>query len=359
MLELRERQGEDQRSLVEPNPGYAIADDDGEAPLVAAEVRLAAVFLATKVGALDSAASRCDGRLARHGMIVFVADHQEPPNNPERGQADPPQPAPETPEVVDAEIVEHASGSGASSASPTRPSSPVAPSGAPSGDEGQDAETFRQYQQFLEFQRFQEWQRRYGETPPTASAPRSSNRPTAKQRPWYRRALRLLRFGFVRKMLYLFVALLVAMYLYDSMFGGASDTPAGTNPPAPGDGGPTVFAPSPAQAVVMLYDSIATKPADTCLSLTDPARRAFAEAHNAPDCETAARRLHSRVKAPAVYKNPDGVRNALDVFENKAVFSACDLRVSGGPALGRFELTKQTSGGWMVSGYERDPNCQG
>ncbi|SDJ79319.1 hypothetical protein SAMN04487820_102119 [Actinopolyspora mzabensis] len=216
-----------------------------------------------------------------------------------------------------------------------------------------EEDAHREYQQFLEFQRFREMRRQYGDTPPVSE-------PTAAgsgKRPWYRRALRLLRFKFVRRLLYLLVLLLVLMYLYNSMFGGGGG--GGSNGSAPGgeESRSAMLQRSPTAAVRAVYDELANRPDTVCLLFDEDARSGFAAVHDAENCGAAARRLNERVAERLEYKNPDIDRNAVREFESEtggswARISSCDLGVSGGPRLGIFRLRQESSGGWLIDGYE-------
>ncbi|WP_438387108.1 hypothetical protein [Actinopolyspora saharensis] len=273
-----------------------------------------------------------------------MADHRDPSEHaesPDRESAS----AANPPEIVDAEVVPTPEES--RSEPPRREEPPTGPAGS------DDEEAFREYQQFLEFRRFQEWQRRYGDAPPPATTGGSPE--SARKRPWYRRALGLLRFKAVRRLLYLLVIVLVLMYLYSSLFGGGGrEAPQGASGGAGGGGGSSspVLQSSPRGAVISAYDLLASdSPEDVCLLFTDVAASDFAAARGAENCDAAAKAIGEEITDKYSYKNPGIARDAADEVGNRATLSSCDLQVSGGPRLGEFGMTRQGSGGWKISGY--------
>ncbi|SFT59296.1 hypothetical protein SAMN04487904_104105 [Actinopolyspora lacussalsi subsp. righensis] len=307
--------------------------------------------------------------------MITVVDHREPSERPPRHPPERTDGANDA-EPIDAEVVdEHPS-----ERAPARPSETfgttetfgasgtlgaggigdAAGTGGESGNAGTtrsgEEDAHREYQQFLEFQRFREMRRQYGDTPPVPD-------PTATgggKRPWYRRALRLLRFKFVRRLLYLLVLLLVLMYLYNSMFGGGGQASNGSSPGGE-ESRSAMLQRSPTAAVRTVYDELANRPDTVCLLFDGDARRAFADVHDAANCRAAARRLNERVTERLDYKNPEIDRNAVREFESEtggswARLSSCDLGVSGGPRLGVFRLRQESSGGWRIDGYQA-ANC--
>lgn len=275
------------------------------------------------------------------------------------------------PDVVDAEVVE-------ASAAPPTTSDSVAPPQRPAGA---DEEEFRQYQKFLEFQRFQEWQRKYGEDalpPPPGDA-----MPESVRRSWWKRALWRAGAKLVRRLIYLLVLLLVAAlafnWLMGALFGGGGTgngggggSESGEPPPRP-----QLRQADPEQAIVAVYDYLATddysnldpgRPPMVCLLFTPSAASAFASAHDAPDCGTAARRLHQQVTDPMTYKNPELGEDAVqevhnpkfggsDNAPNDAVVRSCRIGADGGPQLGDFGLRRESNGGWVIDSYERSSGC--
>jgi len=266
---------------------------------------------------------------------------------------------PDSAEIVEAEIVddEPPRSSAAGSASAARE-----PRTGPADDE-----EFRQYQQFLEFQRFQEWQRQQGSGGADTSAgspwPSGPAAPEPEQRrPWWRRALRLLRYKFVRRLLYLLIVLLVLYYLVSSMLasftggGGSGDSSPGTGG-APPNAAP-VAPGSPQRVVRALYNYVANQPEQACALFTETGKAAFAYSYGVGDCTTAAQRAHAQVATPASFGNPRVDQNVIVVAAGagQAQVDSCDLGVSGGKPLGKFRMTRQPNGGWQIDQYE-NPRC--
>ncbi|MGW5643098.1 hypothetical protein ACWEV3_25390 [Saccharopolyspora sp. NPDC003752] len=270
-----------------------------------------------------------------------VADqHESPrPNLPEK---------PRTAEVVDAEVVDSEV---VEADAPARPQQPA-----------DDAE-FRQYQQFLEFQKFREWQRSQdGEVavPPPAAPPAAT--PTTPKKAWWKRALGLLRYKLVRRLIYLLLALLLLNYLYNSVmtswFGSTGSDNGSTNTGAPPDSAP-MKARTPAEAVLDVYNLLrGDDPTVACAYFEASAKSGFAAAHQAPDCATAARRLHDQITIPGTYANPSFGENAVNIAGPDAQVLGCRMQVTGGPRLGSFKLTQQPDGGWAISAYAlQTPSC--
>jgi hypothetical protein len=277
---------------------------------------------------------------ARHGIMWGVAD----PNESHRDRrapddnAHPPEPA-GLPDVVDAEVVEE------------KPPATQSPDPTPSP---QDSEAFRQYQQFLEFQKFQEWQRQQdagGGTGPSGVAPG----PTP--RPWWKRALRLLRFKFIRRLLYLFLALVLIYSMINYYFGGSqSQDSSGNN--LPGNLNPALspVQGTPKDAIITVYTFLAYGDArTTCGIFTGPAGHEFATSNGGQDCPTAAQRLRSQVTDVNAYVNVKFTPDAVAPVQGEVKVSSCDVLVAGGPRLGTFHLRQQPNGGWLIDGYQGAP----
>lgn len=278
-----------------------------------------------------------------------VADQNES-HRPERGANLPAKPR--SAEVVDAEVVESAvvesavaesdvvAANGPATAASARPQQP-------------DDEELRQYQQFLEFQKFREWQQSRGgdaaTPPPTAS-------PTATpKKPWWKRALGLLRYKLVRRLIYLLLALLLLNYLYNSLttsfFGGSGDNTGTGSNGVPIDSVP-VKSENPQQVVRGVYNWLrGPSPERTCGLFDATGKSGFAAAHQAPDCTTAARQLHAQITDPNAYANPKFDHNAVTIVGPEAQVLGCRMQVNGGPRLGSFKLTQQPDGGWAISAY--------
>ncbi|SDX48669.1 hypothetical protein SAMN05216215_1011177 [Saccharopolyspora shandongensis] len=280
--------------------------------------------------------------MRRPGIMLGVADqHESPrpepgPNLPEKSR---------TAEVVDAEVVD----------------SEVVETDAPARPQqsADDAE-FRQYQQFLEFQKFREWQQSQGgdvAVPPPAVPPAA--KPQDPKKAWWKRALGLLRYKLVRRLIYWVLALLLALWLISylinqvtSFFGGSSGNGDGTsNGGVPVDSVP-VKSENPQQAVRGVYNWLrGPNPERTCDLFSDDGKSGFFQAHGASDCATAARQLHSQITDPNAYANPKFDHNAVTEIGSEAQVLGCRVRVNGGPRLGTFKLTKQPDGGWTISAY--------
>lgn len=281
------------------------------------------------------------------------------PHESRRREDDPPTPdkpdVPDTPdagvpEIIDAEVVD------------TTWRDPPNPASS-NTDVTLSAEEAASYQQFLEFQKFQqfqEWQRQHGTAPPSEApaAPRAA-------RPWWKRALLLLRFKAVRRLLYLVVVLFLLYTGYEHYFGGGGSHDRTAENHVPGNENPAVSpvqGANPADAVKAVYSSIATNaPAVVCAEFTPQAGTQFATASGAPDCPTAVRQLNGQVTNPTDYTdnaftafqfNPD----AVTVTGNgQAEVPACRLTVAGGPQLGSFHLHQLPNRGWQIDGYQGPP----
>ncbi|WP_433870329.1 hypothetical protein [Saccharopolyspora sp. CA-218241] len=200
------------------------------------------------------------------------------------------------------------------------------------------------YQEFLEFQRFKEWKRgQAGEPPGAPPAP-------PPKRPWWRRALGLLRYKFVRRLLYLLLFLLVVRMLIGYLFG--EDDDSGSDGGGPSGAAP-VISTSPQQAVRGAYNLLrGDDPGAACALFADSGKQAFALAYDAPDCPGAARAVRAQITEPGAFANPDFAHDAVEVAGDEAAAYACRIRSTGGPQLGSFGLTRQPDGGWLISAYD-------
>ncbi len=280
--------------------------------------------------------------------MVIVADPNEPTQRPQ-GQG--PQGQDPQDEILDAEIIDE----------PRRDDSRREQAAAgPSGFH--DDEEYRQYQEFLEFQKFREWQRNQGGDAARSSFTGETKRPReAQARPVWKRLLRLLRYKTVRRLLYLLVALLFAWWLLHYLLGDIMDNGASTGP---GGGVPgkqdfsTAPIPSadPATAVGGVYNYVAYNSAgDACALFNEAGRQAFANSYGAPSCEAAVQKIHADVADPVQYPNIKIGRDAETTAGTNSSVSSCELDVHGGPRLGRFHLTQNAKGGWLISGHEHEP----
>lgn len=271
----------------------------------------------------------------------------------QRPDAKPAAEAADSTEIVEAELVE-------TSAEADRQRAAPGPA---------DDEQFRQYQQFLEFQRFQEWQRQQGApaqdttsqgtTPPGPADGSESPRPPAQRVPAWKKVLRLLRYKFVRRMIYLVVILLVLYYLLHSLMVSFTGGSGGSSAPGTG-GGPQGVAPiapnEPDLAIYALYNYIGgNSPEQACALFTDSGKAAFAASYGTGDCPSAARQARAAVTEPAGYHDPMFF-NALQSTGTQTKVDSCAVQVSGGPALGTMRISRQPDGGWLIDQYA-PANC--
>lgn len=280
-------------------------------------------------------------------MMLCVVDPTEPQRDP--SSADDAR----LPEVVDAEVVEETS------------------TPAPADPRQDDAES-RQYQQFLEFQKFQEWQRQHG----TQDATSNFGPPQAeRKRPPWKRIMHGL--AVIRRLIYIVVLLLVAITAYNFFYGGGGDNEAKQQGGNQADPQPSNLPLAPKEAIIAVHDYLATeqysqaepgKQPIVCLLFDSAARASFANAHNAPDCASAAMKLNQQVTDPMGYKNPGFSEDAMRTnhnpafggqpdLENDAVVYSCRISADGGPRLGDFGLHREPDGGWIIDGYQFPPTC--
>lgn len=307
-------------------------------------------------------------------MMMSVADRNESHDTSGTGAAPGPEsPSADEPEIVDAEVV------------PTgEPGGDPAPLGGAAaspatGNSTTDDEEFRRYQEFLEFQRFREWQRSRGESPtdgpvaeaggrtggdvrirePDPSERASTDRP-GSARPGWKRALGLLRYKFVRRILYVLLILLLAPYALSSLVehylgAGSSGSGGGSgNGGVPADSVP-VKSTNPKQAVRGLYNWLGSSEPERVCGLFEPGgRAAFAQEHGAADCTSAARELNGQVTDANDYANPKFGPDAVTEVGDEAQVLGCRLQVSGGPQLGTFKFEREQDGGWAIAAYSTE-----
>lgn len=270
-----------------------------------------------------------------------------------------------TPEIVEAEVVEDGE--------PARrtPSADAAVGGATSGntagsssqprdDDPRDDEQFRQYQQFLEFQKFQEWQRQQGGSAGTGPGASGTGRGAGTGRTskrWWRYALLALRFRPVRWLLYLVLAFVLASLLIDHYFGSSEDSSSHTGTPGNQDPGLSpVISSAPKEAMIGLHNYLANQPEAACDLMNGSGQRQFAQGNNAPDCLSAVRDVHSRITNPAEFAIPKFEPNAIRQVPGDAAVSSCRITAEGGPKLGKFGLSQQKNGGWLIDSF-RPETC--
>lgn len=263
-------------------------------------------------------------------MMVGVGDQQQPREGSE------------PPEVIEGEAVEVESGKevargGDGASQSARPST-----GAGGTDD-------REYQEFLEFKKFKEWQATHG----GGTAP-------GAPRPWWKKALGLLRYKAIRRALYLLIALLLLNWAYNHYFGSnervdeenpvqAHRDHLHTNP---------IRQTKPMNAVRTVYDALATEPDKVCQKFTAEGRRGFARGNQAPDCQTAVDAITAQITEPMRFKNPNFTGAALDPAQGDDVtIRACDTQVTGGPNLGDFRLHREPTGGWVIVSLSAPAPC--
>ncbi|WP_145741372.1 hypothetical protein [Saccharopolyspora dendranthemae] len=239
------------------------------------------------------------------------------------------------PEIVDAEVVEVAERDRSPEPAP-RGDAPKASADPSSAD--------AEYQEFLEFKRFKEWQ---------ASQGGSTGAPAPEpEKPWWKKALGLLRYKWVRRILYVLIALLLLNLAYDHYFGDrGGSSGSGTGGGAPADTLP-MTAQNPQQAIRSVLNYLRAEPPEQACALFDAdGRNGFATAYGAPDCETAARGLNAKITDPNAYANPKFAHDAIVESGPDAQVPGCRIQVRGGPELGTFKLTRTPQGGWTISAY--------
>ncbi|WP_263249880.1 hypothetical protein [Saccharopolyspora rosea] len=223
-----------------------------------------------------------------------------------------------------------------------------------------DDEERRRYQEFLEFQefqRFREWQRTQAEGGADPRPPRTAA--TRTKKPWWKHLLGILRFKLVRRLLYLLLFIILLPYLVnyavrDVLGTGGSGGGDGTGGGAP-PGSTTQLQTDPQDAVRSVYTYLASTPAIACEMFDESGKAAFALAYGAPDCATAARKIHDQVTSQS-YRTPEFPEDAIETTATEAVAHGCRIKSAGGPPLGSFKLKRQANGGWIITAY--NPQCQ-
>jgi hypothetical protein len=91
---------------------------------------------------------------------------------------------------------------------------------------------------------------------------------------------------------------------------------------------------------------------------SDEPKKAFAEAFGASDCPAAVAKLKGQVTDVTTYRQLVFPQTMVTPPASGSVeVSSCALDVRSGPKLGKFVLTKQTSGAWAITGYTAEPSC--
>ncbi|XVV03335.1 hypothetical protein ACQPW3_39395 [Actinosynnema sp. CA-248983] len=159
------------------------------------------------------------------------------------------------------------------------------------------------------------------------------------------------------------LVLVLLSFAYDHYFGGDD-----TGDVAQSKGGKQGNQTAPSTpfgingTVGRLYSHVSQDISDRgCLLFADDgeAKKEFARAFRAPDCESAIHALKQQVTNVDLYQRPKFPDSATGTPSgNTAVVSSCEMEVSGGPRLGKFTLTKlEPSGSWVITGYQAEPAC--
>ncbi|HWC79440.1 MAG TPA: hypothetical protein VG756_05685 [Pseudonocardiaceae bacterium] len=138
--------------------------------------------------------------------------------------------------------------------------------------------------------------------------------------------------------------------------------------PAPGGAGAALPAPktesgelpkSPNDTVGDLYLFVAGNNADNACFLFDTATAAhFATAFHAPTCPAAITALNKQATDPTAYGYPNlSLLPEARPGQVSTTIDSCQFTVSGGPRLGTFALTRQSDGGWEITGYTAQSEC--
>ena len=145
----------------------------------------------------------------------------------------------------------------------------------------------------------------------------------------------------------------------------AEDNVSNNGGAPPGADIPRQLYPSPETAVSMVYRLMAEgSPAqNVCvLPFTQLGAQQFAKDFGAPSCEQAVQQLTTKITDTHAYAiAPIDMPYSVAHYSTKnlAIISSCDIGVHGGPSLGKFVLTQQSTG-WIITGHQRDPDpCPG
>jgi hypothetical protein len=179
---------------------------------------------------------------------------------------------------------------------------------------------------------------------------------------------KILRNKWLHRLLALIVLLLVGSWVLNHYFG---KDPNETDKQAERPGTlqrKKVPIPNPEDTVHFVYQNTAdakTAPAgatrsasDICsIAFSDSGQQAFAMAFAKPDCVAAVLYISNRVDNVAEYSARAQSRDLVrfhDRARTRATMSSCEMDVSGGPLLGRFELARDNFGGWQITGFTRE-----
>ncbi|MGW4397512.1 hypothetical protein ACWEHA_19695 [Amycolatopsis nivea] len=118
-----------------------------------------------------------------------------------------------------------------------------------------------------------------------------------------------------------------------------------------------IFSTNPNEAVRFVYHNIAQgRVADACGRFREDIQDKFAkDTTGQPDCKVAVEKLHAQVKNVNDYAEslPSYVSGPTPPPVVK--IDSCSFSVSGGPALGVFEVTKVDKGQWLITGHSSGP----
>jgi hypothetical protein len=254
---------------------------------------------------------------------------------------------------------------------PALPAVPAPPSMPP----GLNADDYRRFQ---EFQRFQDYQR-YVET--QGGQPAQPQQPPTHQPPHHelmthlsdmRQQLarieritnpplwqKILRNKWLHRAVWLVIVVVLATWgvpqVIHHYFGNAdTGTGPGALPLPKGQSG--VLPDGPHQAVADVYMFVAeNQPTAACLIFSDAAKQQFAVASGAGDCPSAVTALYGQLIDKAAYAQP--ILTELPGPQGGSMtISSCSFKVTGGPRLGTFTLTKQAQG-WEITAYQAPSPC--
>ncbi|WP_409183512.1 hypothetical protein F9C11_03675 [Amycolatopsis sp. VS8301801F10] len=118
-----------------------------------------------------------------------------------------------------------------------------------------------------------------------------------------------------------------------------------------------IFSTNPNEAVRFVYHNIAQgRVDDACGRFREDIQDKFAkDTTGQPDCKVAVEKLHAQVKNVNDYAEslPSYVSGPTPPPVVK--IDSCSFTVSGGPALGVFEVTKVDKGQWLITGHSSGP----
>ncbi|WNV90923.1 hypothetical protein [Umezawaea sp. Da 62-37] len=254
----------------------------------------------------------------------------------------------------------------------------------PAGIDPEQLRQFQEFQRFQEYQRFQQGQQGAqgplalpaGEVgpggnppvvqppmPPPAQPPVQTVYVKPEPKPLWKVVLgsRL-----VKRLVSLAITLLVFMFAvnwaYEKFF-DSSDETADIARDSGGSTGNLIAPTSPyglQGTVGIFYKHVSQdSPKQACNLFAEDgaAKKKFTEAFRASDCEAAIHALHGKVLRVDQYEQPYFPDAMLKppVTDRVQVSSCQDLKVSGGPGLGKFVLSKQVNNTWIITDYEGEP----